>query len=276
MSNILKKVMSIGNLSRAASPANLEDDVNTQKSNGEGMKPIPNFAEEGITDHTAILMELLLGPEISVYVGEEQTLITMPIRMLIYHSPVASSILNAQSTHGSTSTLTLPFCDTVAFLQIYCWMYQNKLGIVQYCSRTGVSPGMQDACTLLCRMFDVADSLEITAVRALILEELTAAFALARAAGKTTSLAPSTVIEVWGEDSGEDTVLWALVLEEMSAAFSRNPLPLWEEYDECFKQIDPFRSAVAKAMTDRIMTGSGHSEVGAAVNVVAGEGRWRN
>lgn len=57
MSNILKKMMSLGNLSRAASPTYTESDVDMQNSNTVGVEPIPNFAEEGIIDHTTILMQ---------------------------------------------------------------------------------------------------------------------------------------------------------------------------------------------------------------------------
>lgn len=139
-------------------------------------------------------------------------------------------------------------------------MYQDKLGIVDYCTRTGTSTGMQDACTLLCRIFATAYYLEITAVQDLVLDELTAAFAAAREAGMTTPVLPSTVMEVWEDDGGEEGVLWTLVLEEMCVAFSRNPLPVWEDYDECFKQVDTFRLAVAKAMTDMIMIRGGTTE----------------
>lgn len=50
-------MMSLGNLSRAASPTYTESDVDMQNSNTVGVEPIPNFAEEGIIDHTTILMQ---------------------------------------------------------------------------------------------------------------------------------------------------------------------------------------------------------------------------
>lgn len=64
MTSILKKVLSIRNLSEAASPPDLEDedttvdDMEMESTLVEaGMESIPNFAEEGITNHTDILLE---------------------------------------------------------------------------------------------------------------------------------------------------------------------------------------------------------------------------
>ena len=58
-------------------------------------------------------------------------------------------------------------------------------------------------------------------------------------------------------DDGDDGLLWEVVLKEMCTAFSRKPLPLWEEYDDCARRIDPFRLKVATAMADCIVRGHG-------------------
>lgn len=60
MTNILRKVMSIRNLNETASPPDLEDEdtvVDMEEPNDVGSIAIPNFAEEGVTDHTEILVE---------------------------------------------------------------------------------------------------------------------------------------------------------------------------------------------------------------------------
>ena len=52
--------MSIRNLSETASPPDLEDEdtvVDMEEPNDVGSIAIPNFAEEGVTDHTEILVE---------------------------------------------------------------------------------------------------------------------------------------------------------------------------------------------------------------------------
>lgn len=65
---------------------------------------------------------------------------------------------------------------------------------------------------------------------------------------------PCLAIRVW-EDNGEEDLLLEFVLEEMQNALSRKPLPVYAEYDECFKKIEPFRMAVENARTDRILMG---------------------
>ena len=60
MTSILKKVLSLRNVREAAVAINHDGDATplvTQEAQVEDMAPIPNFAEVGITDHTAILEE---------------------------------------------------------------------------------------------------------------------------------------------------------------------------------------------------------------------------
>ena len=76
---------------------------------------------------------------------------------------------------------------------------------------------------------------------------------MAREAGQSTPVVPSTVMEVW-EDGGDDCMLWKFVLEEMCVAFSRGPFPVTAEYDECFGKIDPFNRRLQRrrAISDKI------------------------
>ncbi|KAF6219675.1 hypothetical protein HO133_004144 [Letharia lupina] len=256
MSNILRRVLSFGSPSRATSTSTLEDEdtmFDVQEPELEETDPIPNFAEEGITDHTEVLIELMQGPSVSVHVGKATKPITISKRLLMYHSPVAARLLAKQTT---PDTLALPGHDPFAFTHIYRWMHQDKLDILPYCTRTGTSPtAIQDACTLLCRIFAAARYLDITPIHGLVFQELRAAFAITRDAGKSTPVAPGTVLEVW-RDGGEGCGLWKVVLEEMCVAFTRKPMAVFAVYDECFERIEPFRLAVGEAMTGRIFWGS--------------------
>ena len=200
----------------------------------------------------------------------------MSKRLLIHHSPVAARLLANNPAQSGSDTIALPDDDPLAFAHIYRWMYQNQLGILSHCTGGSVPnvAGLQDACTLLCRVFATARYLDMGPIQGLVLDELRAAFAMAREAGERTPMLPSTVMEVWedgedGEDGEGERELWELVLEEMCVAFSRKPVAVFAEYDECFRRIEPFRLAVGSAMTDRIVMGSEGLEDGAAVKMDA-------
>ena len=172
--------------------------------------------------------------------------------MVIYHSPVIAYLL----PKTRSDTLALPNIDPDAFYHIYVWMSQDKLDVLADYTRSNISTGIQDACTLLCRMFAAASHLEIAGIQPLLLEQLEAAFAMARNEGRRTPVAPRTVMEVWEYD-GEEYVLWKLLLEELCVAFSNKPRPVYAEYEQCLEAIPPLRLAVANAIADRILFGRG-------------------
>ena len=60
MANILRKVLSFGNMQKSPAPNMLEDEntlVEIQEPKDEEMEVLPDFAHAGITDHTMILKE---------------------------------------------------------------------------------------------------------------------------------------------------------------------------------------------------------------------------
>ena len=60
MANILRKVLSFGNVQEPPAPVILEDEdtlVDVQEPEDEEMEVLPDFAQAGITDHTMILKE---------------------------------------------------------------------------------------------------------------------------------------------------------------------------------------------------------------------------
>lgn len=138
--------------------------------------------------------------------------------MVIYHSPVIAYLL----PKTRSDTLALPNIDPDAFHHIYVSMSQDQLDVLADRTRTNISTGIRDACTLLCRMFAAASHLEIAGIQPLLLEQLKVAFAMARNERMRTPVAPSTVMEVWEYD-GEEDVLWKLLLEELCVAFSQKP-----------------------------------------------------
>ena len=135
-------------------------------------------------------------------------------------------------------------------------MRQDKLDILSQFMYSALLVDIQNACTLLCRMYAAATYLDIVPIRPLILEQLSTAFGMARDAGMRTPVVAKSVMEVWNF-GGADYVLWKLLVEELCAAFRGKPRPVFAEYEECFQVIEPLQVAVATAMTDRILLGSG-------------------
>lgn len=90
----------------------------------------------------------------------------------------------------------------------------------------------------------------------MVLDELTAATAVARDKGMSTPILPGLVLEVW-EEGGEDGALWGFVVREICRAFSGRPSPVYGGYEGCFGRIDGLRVAVGGAMADRILGAGG-------------------
>lgn len=195
------------------------------------------------------------GPAASIHLGKDAHLITLPKRLLIYYSPIAAHLLTA------TDTLSLPHDDPVAFAHICNWMHRGSLCILSHRTRADFPTGIQHACTLLCRVYATARYLDIAAIKTVVLDELTAATAVARDMGMSTPILPGLVLEVWEEGGGEDGALWGFVVREMCKAFSGRPSPVYGVYEGCFGRIDGLRVAVAGAMADRIL-GAGVRGVG--------------
>ena len=112
------------------------------------------------------------GPSVSVRLGKEAELITLPKQMLMYHSPVAARLLAKSAGHTNSDTLEFPDDSPLAFTHICRWMYQDKLVVVPPDTCSWERSSWEDACTLLCYVFFTARRLEITAVQELILMEL--------------------------------------------------------------------------------------------------------
>ena len=194
---------------------------------------------------------LMQGPSTSVRVGKEQQLITLPTKMLMYHSPVAARRFAKSAGHSNSDTLELPDDSPLAFAHICRWMHQDRLVVMPPDTYVNDRNSWQDVCTLLCSVFFTARRLEITAVQTLVIMEMKKIFAAVRESGYRTPITPSTVLAVW-EEGGAECELWEEVLGEMCVAFSTKPRAVFAEYDECFETNGVFRRAVGEAMCDAV------------------------
>ncbi|KAM0800047.1 hypothetical protein BDR22DRAFT_889714 [Usnea florida] len=229
--------------------------VDAQEPEALEKEPVYTFAERGITDHATILLELMQGPSVSVRLGKEAQLITLPKQMLMYHSPVAARLLAKSAGHTNSDTIELPDDSPLVFAHICRWMHQDRLVVVPPDTPYWEDIVWQDGCTLLCYIFFTARRLEITALQRLVMMELIKLFDAVCESGYCESgyripVTPSTVLAVWKE-GGAECELWAEVYALMCFAFAHGNA-VFAEYDECFEQIGDLRRAVGQAMCDRI------------------------
>lgn len=120
------------------------------------------------------------GPSVSIFVGPDNIRYTMPKRLLLYHSPVAADLLSRDATHLGIDGLSLPNDSPEAFANLHRRFFQNRLGVLKQYTTSSIYEGLPETCTLLCRLFQLAEYFEIAAIQPLIMTELRAAVELAR------------------------------------------------------------------------------------------------
>lgn len=204
----------------------------------------------------------------------------MPKRLLLYHSLAAGGLLSRDTKNLGIDGLSLPNDSPEAFANLHRWFFQKRLGILEQYTASNIDEGLTEACTLLCRLFQLAEYLEIEAIKPVILAEVTAAVDTARDSklilqfmqvtnlfcaidrreestadsalvGKCTPIRPQTVLEAF-HDVGAASPLWKFILEEICASFSSLPRPSYSAYEVCFQSIDSFRVIVTRAMISQM------------------------
>lgn len=216
--------------------------------------PIPNFAGRGITDLVTILHELDYGAPVTIFVGPSRTEFSISKRLLTYHTPTATQILTKSSSDTYLDIIELPLEDPKAFAYLRQRLHLKSLGVLQHCTANtpSIAEGIQEACTILCRVYFLAVKLALELLYDEIIEELLEACARAQEMKHPPPLRAEIILEVYTR-AGEGSLLWDFVLEEMCIAFRTPPLPAYADYEVCFS-IDEFRLAVTGSMCD-VLTG---------------------
>lgn len=191
-------------------------------------------------------LTVIVGPE-----GEAQAFV-IPYLLLRYYSDVLPLLVEHEEKSDQL-TLRLPNDLPPVFGLVANWIHteQYKLPIaLESISSTGRKDRV-DLCKLLCRTWLVVEKLHIDLLISSVLQDLRNILQHTRNMGFVTPITPGTIFGVF-DRVGTENRLWELLMEEMSEAFTRKPRPLFAKYQECFEEIEAFRSSVSAAMADAV------------------------
>lgn len=202
-----------------------------------------------------ISYRLLQGPSVDVYVGPENTQFSVPKNLLFHYSKMARGSFgqhrgNTHFKEYDENALCLPEHAPETFEFVLKWMYQNKLGVLEYCkvlftSQGKANEGVEAAFLLLCRMYILADYMEITEIIERVMGELGAALR-SHTDPKSSPIGPDAVKTVFRNTSG-GSPLQELILINLaeSLRYNSNGRPI-EMYAECFSECEGFGAAILK------------------------------
>lgn len=146
--------------------------------------------------------------------------------------------------------LYLPDHAPETFEFVLKWMYQKRLGITEYCkvlfaTHNKSEEGLEAAFMLLCRVYILADYLDIQEIIEPVMEDL----AETRAIGmdkQFSAISPTAIKAVFG-NTYEDSRLQRFILGTLTESLvnETNGRRI-EEYAECFTAIDDFAPMMMK------------------------------
>ena len=184
--------------------------------------------------------------------GEESQAFVLPYLLLRYYSDNLPLLVE----HGEKSdqlSLRLPDDLPSVFGLVANWIHteEYKLPIApKDLSSTGRKDRVE-LCKLLCRTWLVVEKLQIDLLISSVLQDLRNILQHTRNMGFVTPITPGTIFGVF-DRVGTENRLWELLMEEMSTAFTKKPRPLFAKYQECFEEIEAFRSTVSATMADAV------------------------
>ena len=182
----------------------------------------------------------------------------MPKVLLFHHSRVAECTF---FQHGGDkhfkefdeNALCLPEHAPETFEFILIWMYQRQLGIQEYCqtvfnSHDKRKQGLEAGFLLLCRVYILADYLNINGIIDVVMSECH--WLLWRNEGPDFPIGPDAIRAVF-RNTVEGSRLYNFVLEKLAESFVQhlNARPI-EEYTECFNEIEGFGTMIMKRVLE--------------------------
>ena len=206
-----------------------------------------------------MLYRLLRGPGVDVFVGPERIQFSMPKSLLLHYSRVARSAF-AQHCDGkhfkefAENVLNLPEHAPETFEFLLKWMYQGQTEIVEYCQAIFESTdrgkdGLEAALLLLCRVYILADYLDIEEVMASVMEEL-GEVKLPAIDREFSAIGPDVIKTVlWNTFEGSQ--LQKFILSEFTRrlVYNMNGRPI-EDFQECFAEIEGFGPMIMSRVLD--------------------------
>ena len=152
------------------------------------------------------------------------------------------------------NALCLPEHAPETFEFILLWMYQNQLGINEYCqtlfnSHDKQKEGLEAGFLLLCRVYILADYLDIHEIIDAVMSECDRILWTMNDA-PDFPIGPDAVRAVF-RNIAEGSRLYKFVLEKLADSFVHrsNARPI-EEYTECFKEVEGFGTVIMKRVLE--------------------------
>ena len=194
------------------------------------------------------------GESVNIFVGAEGIQFSVPKFLLFHHSKVAQCtfVQHGGDVHFKESdenALYLPEHAPETFEFVLIWMYQRQLGIKEYCqtvfnSHDKRKQGLEAAFLLLCRVYILAEYLDIDEIQDLVMSELDEI--LWKNEGPDFPIRPDAVKAVF-QNTIESSQLYKFVLEKLAENLVHYPnvRPI-DEYTECFSEIAGFGAVIIK------------------------------
>lgn len=198
------------------------------------------------------------GESVNVLVGAERTQFSVPKLLLFHHSKVAQCtfVQHGGDVHFKEfdeNALCLPEHAPETFEFVLIWMYQRQLGIREYCqtvfnSHDKKKQGLEAGFLLLCRVYILADYLDIDEIKDLVMSELDEI--LWRNEGPDFPIGADAVKAVF-QNTVENSQIYKFVLEKLaeSLVHHSDARPI-EEYAECFSEIAGFGTLIMKRVLE--------------------------
>lgn len=207
------------------------------------VESLPDFEAMDITDIKLIREELRRGPSIDFHVGPDETHFTLPLRLVAYYSAPVARFLDPSY---QPEPVSLPTHDPQAFSKVQTWLNEGKFDPGVLSQSTATSPdirtGIRNACSLLCRIYLLAETLQIEGILSQTWEELRKVTQLAREMSHPFPIVPEVVIEIH-ERSEKPSALVDLVVEAMKAAALEGAVDTLI-FAECFEKLPALRDTI--------------------------------
>ena len=202
---------------------------------------------------------LLRGSGVNVFVGPEKVQFTVPKNLLFHYSRVVQSTF---FDHGGgehfkeyhENALYIPEHAPETFDFILKWIYQKELGVTDYCTTLFAThgkstAGLEAAFLLLCRMYILADYLDIQEVTNAAMNELNVS--LVSDEDQTFCPIGPEVVRTVFRNTVEGSRLQKFIIQNLAEnlVYTVNGRAV-EEYTQCFSDIEGFGALLMKRVLE--------------------------
>ncbi|KAL8829880.1 MAG: hypothetical protein Q9191_001749 [Dirinaria sp. TL-2023a] len=174
---------------------------------------------------------MLSGPSVSVYVGAaDRTLFSVPKALLCHHSAYFQGAFSGHFVESVNNEITLSDESPEVFKYVVFWMHRGLVPVMQR-----NIPITKATCFLLCRIYYLADMLQIQGLMHAVLAELREMWDHQ----KSQPIDMELVMDVWARTS-EASMLRTEICRGLAAWLKERRDHGIREFEPCFTQIPGF------------------------------------